>query len=200
MICVGMFSRRLYAPNAGRLDGADSRRRVWSNGMCAPASGEWSRQGNCERCAHPCVHSSFMCTLNVPFVYLCAFAELDETIRLLVNSLHLCFVAAFNMYVCLWVTICVLGGRRAKCQIQNGRTALIGAAEYGHSPCVRLLVESGADINANHVRTHFSFLFMCSLYLGCICVLMRLCALAYFSSAAFFAEFFIAVWRRGVVT
>ena len=149
-------------------------------------------------CAPLCaffIHVHSECT---PFAFLCAFAELDETIRLLVNSLHLCFVAAFNMYVCLWVTICVLGGRRAKCQIQNGRTALIGAAEYGHSECVRLLVESGADINANHVRTH-SIVHRQFVFGMHMCIDALVCIGVFFISC-FPCRVFIAVRRCGVVT
>ena len=34
------------------------------------------------------------------------------------------------------------------CHSQTGGTALISAAEKGHTECVRLLVESGADKDA----------------------------------------------------
>ncbi len=52
-------------------------------------------------------------------------------------------------------------GNYVMCQRQYGRTALISAAEYGHSVCVRLLVESGADKDANHVRMFVLISFAC---------------------------------------
>lgn len=44
-------------------------------------------------------------------------------------------------------------------EIQHGHTALMWAAQQGHTVCVRLLLEAGADKEArNVVRDNFQFI------------------------------------------
>ncbi len=47
---------------------------------------------------------------------------------------------------------------------QDGSTALICAARYGHTECVRLLAESGADKEAKTIVRFMMFLYGCALF------------------------------------
>jgi ankyrin repeat protein len=64
---------------------------------------------------------------------------------------------------------------RRVCHVQDGDTALIGAAAKGHTDCVRLLIDAGADkdvrtnvrvchYNLSQLRVYFIFLFSPSLF------------------------------------
>ena len=63
--------------------------------------------------------------------------------------------------------------------MQNGATALILAAQMGHTDLVTQLLDRGADVNATPDVSHFnsSLVSVCM----CLCVYVRVCVCVYVS-------------------
>ena len=73
----------------------------------------------------------------------CAFTELLHLYLLFSTQLFKPF-PPYLSYVFVVLVDCV------EFDLQDGYTALIFAAEYGHADCVRLLLDVGADTGANN--------------------------------------------------
>ncbi len=77
-----------------------------------------------------------------------------------IKSVASCSVSIFVLFLCfiycIWLTFAALIPR-----VQDGCTALMHAAAKGHTECVRLLLDDGADKNAQSNVRDLSHRFLC---------------------------------------
>ncbi len=94
--------------------------------------------------------------------------DANSSVRHWAHLFTVCFNWSRFCALCLWFYIFVFSAvndRRLRViaaylfQIQDGCTALIWAASNGHTDCVRLLVEGGADKDAKSTVRHWAHLF-----------------------------------------
>ncbi len=168
---VNYKMRNIYISYTGWIHGDESGRALRLYWMCESAFAERSRQGCNEQCAwldfyvcgFACLHSKagffvlihFQSDNRILFMLRMNICPIESSI---IGKSRLCYcfvfsLACLNLRPCLssWLVASMVGyGSVAAhvCQTQDGFTALMSAAQQGHTDCVRLLVKGGADKEA----------------------------------------------------